>query len=436
MRYWLVMPAAGNGQRFRDSVTGAAREPDLPVLNLPDLPVPKQYAPLLGRTVIEWALAPFVGDSRCAGIVVALAPSDPHWPLIAERGRLSAVWAVEGGADRAHSVRRGLAALAGRAAPDDWVLVHDAARPCVARADLERLLAECGTHPVGGILAAPVADTLKGCEPDGAASSTAAAPAAAARAAIARTVDRAGLWRALTPQMFRHGRLCEALDAAFAAGRSPTDEAQALEWSGARPLAVAGSAANLKITTAEDLALAAAVLREVTMTAGDAIAVESARAASTRIGSGFDVHAFGPGEFVMLGGVQVPHSHGVVAHSDGDVILHALCDALLGAGGLGDIGQHFRDDDPQWRGADSRGFVRAVLEMLKARGLAVVNADVTVLAETPRLAKHREAIRATVAELLGVSADRVNIKATTTERLGFLGRREGIAAQAVVLLTS
>ena len=158
--------------------------------------------------------------------------------------------------------------------------------------------------------------------------------------------------------------------------------------------------------------------------------------AAARIGSGFDVHAFGPGDSVMLGGVRVPHTHGVLAHSDGDVILHALCDALLGAGGLGDIGQHFRDDDPQWRGAASSGFVRAVLEMLAARGLAVVNADITVLAEAPRLAQHREAIRATVAQLLDVPAERVNIKATTTERLGFLGRREGIAAQAVVLVSS
>ena len=153
-----------------------------------------------------------------------------------------------------------------------------------------------------------------------------------------------------------------------------------------------------------------------------------------RIGSGFDVHAFGPGEAVMLGGVRVPHTHGVVAHSDGDVLLHALCDALLGAAGLGDIGQHFSDRDPRWRGADSAGFVTAVLAMLADRGLQVVNADLTLLAEAPKLAPHREAIRATVAQLLGVEPARVNLKATTTERLGFLGRGEGIAAQAVVLL--
>jgi len=153
-----------------------------------------------------------------------------------------------------------------------------------------------------------------------------------------------------------------------------------------------------------------------------------------KIGSGFDVHAFGPGNFVMLAGVRVPHVNGLVAHSDGDVVLHALCDALLGAAGLGDIGQHFSDDDPRWKGADSRLFVREVLEMLQQRRLRVCNVDVTVLAEVPRLAPFRDAMHASLSELLG-TVD-VNIKATTTEHLGFIGRSEGIAAQAVVLLSS
>ncbi len=153
-----------------------------------------------------------------------------------------------------------------------------------------------------------------------------------------------------------------------------------------------------------------------------------------RIGCGFDVHAFGPGKFVMLGGVRVPHSHGVLAHSDGDVLLHALCDALLGAAGLGDIGQHFKDTDPKWRGADSAGFVTAVLAQLREAGLRVVNADLTVIAPAPKVAPHREAMQARIAQLLAVPVRQVNIKATTTEGLGFLGRAEGIAAQAVVLL--
>jgi 2-C-methyl-D-erythritol 2,4-cyclodiphosphate synthase len=153
-----------------------------------------------------------------------------------------------------------------------------------------------------------------------------------------------------------------------------------------------------------------------------------------RIGSGIDVHAFGPGDFVMLGGVKVPHSHGVLAHSDGDVVLHALCDALLGAAGLGDIGQHFRDTDPQWKGADSKSFVRSVMNMLLIRKLRVGNADITVLAEAPKVGPVRDEIRRQVAALLEVSEEQVNVKATTTERLGFLGRKEGIGAQAVVLL--
>ncbi len=153
-----------------------------------------------------------------------------------------------------------------------------------------------------------------------------------------------------------------------------------------------------------------------------------------RVGQGTDVHAFGPGEFVMLGGVRIPHTRGVVAHSDGDVVLHALCDALLGAAGLGDIGQHFKDTDPRWKGADSKLFVRHILGMLRARKLRVGNADVTVLAEAPKVGPHRDEIRRQVAELLEVGADFVNVKATTTEKLGFLGRAEGIAAQAIVLL--
>ncbi|HTX24987.1 MAG TPA: 2-C-methyl-D-erythritol 4-phosphate cytidylyltransferase [Steroidobacteraceae bacterium] len=388
MHYWLIMPAAGSGQR------AGGRQP-------------KQYTEILGRTVIEWALDPFAGDARCAGMVVALAAGDRAWAHVARRG-LSRVETTEGGATRSESVRRALAALAGRLSERDWVLVHDAARPCLPRADLDRLLEECRDHPLGGLLAAPVADTLKRCASD---------------ASVEQTIDRTGLWRALTPQMFRYGPLCAALDAAAAAGRSPTDESQALEWTGARPARILGSARNIKITTPEDLALAGALL-------GRQQAVES----TMRIGSGIDVHAFGPGDFVMLGGVRIPHTGGVVAHSDGDVVLHALCDALLGAAALGDIGQHFRDDDPQWRGADSSRFVRAVLTLLKERGLTVVNADVTVLAEAPRLTRYRDEMRRTIAGLLELPDDRVNIKATTTERLGFLGRREGIGAQAVVLL--
>lgn len=218
------MPAAGVGHRF-----GADR--------------PKQYAPLCGRTVIEWALAPFLSDARCAATVVVLAEEDPYWRSIAPANALVAL----GGPERSHSVRNGLAALSGRAERDDWVLVHDAARPCLPRQDLDRLLSELAAHPVGGLLGAPAADTLKRTD---------------SSREVRQTVDRAGLWRALTPQMFRYGRLCEALDRAHAAGRVPTDEAQAIEWLGDLPRIVAGDAANLKVTSAADLAVAAALLKE------------------------------------------------------------------------------------------------------------------------------------------------------------------------------
>ncbi len=228
MRYWLVMPAAGAGRRF-----GAD--------------TPKQYAPLEGRTVIEWALAPFLGDARCTRIVVALAATDEHWARLPLRAR---ALTVRGGAERSESVRSALAALAGEARADDWVLVHDAARPCLDQQDLERLVTRVASHPVGGVLAVRVADTLKR-----------SLPAAEDGCAIEATQERAGLWRALTPQMFRFGALCAALDQAHLAQRSPSDEAQALEWAGTRPLLIAGAASNLKVTTAEDLVLAAAILR-------------------------------------------------------------------------------------------------------------------------------------------------------------------------------
>jgi len=245
MRYWLVMPAAGAGRRFGGSL-------------------PKQYAQLMERSVIEWALAPFLADRRCAEAVVALAPDDGYWARIAPRlrateaqasgARLPAVSVVTGGEQRSHSVRLALAALEGRAEAPDWVLVHDAVRPCLDATDLERLLGSLAAHPLGGLLAVPVADTFKRAAPP-------AAPAVIhAPPAVAQTVERAGLWRALTPQMFRYGRLCAALDAAQADRRSPTDEAQALEWQGEQPLLIEGAASNLKITTAADLALAAAVL--------------------------------------------------------------------------------------------------------------------------------------------------------------------------------
>jgi 2-C-methyl-D-erythritol 4-phosphate cytidylyltransferase len=224
VRYWLVMPAAGTGRRFGESL-------------------PKQYTPLHGRTIIEWALAPFLQDGRCAGAVVVIAPQDKWWPRTAER--IPPVIVAPGGAERSESVRSGLQALSRKAQAKDWVLVHDAARPCLADAERDRLLTELADHAVGGLLAQPAADTLKRADADG---------------AVAETVDRTGLWRAATPQMFRYGRLCEALDKALAVKRYPTDEAQAIEWLGDRPRLVECSAGNIKVTSPQDRALAESLL--------------------------------------------------------------------------------------------------------------------------------------------------------------------------------
>jgi 2-C-methyl-D-erythritol 4-phosphate cytidylyltransferase len=225
MRYWLVMPAAGTGRRFGEDT-------------------PKQYASLHGRTVIEWALAPFVSDPRCAGVTIAIATDDTRWPRLSER--LPNVTVTPGGAERAESVRNALTTLGRRASPDDWVLVHDAARPCLSVGDRDRLLTQLGAHPVGGLLAIPVSDTIK---------------QSTSERAVEKTVDRSALWRAQTPQMFRYGRLLEALERAIAGRRYPSDEAQAIEWLGDQPQLVEGSAENIKITTPHDLSVAEAILK-------------------------------------------------------------------------------------------------------------------------------------------------------------------------------
>lgn len=364
--------------------------------------LPKQYLPLAGRTVIEHALAPFLADAACQGVIVALAPSDTRFAALTV-ARDPRVRSVTGGQERRDSVAAGLAALAGLVTDDPWVLVHDAARPCLPAADLAALQEALADAPHGALLALPLVDTLKRATTDG---------------TVEATVPRAGLWRAQTPQAFRLRRLAEAL----ARSADATDEASAVEALGDRPRLVAGSPDNLKITAPADLVPAARQL--------------GGRASMTmaRVGFGTDVHAFGPGDHVWLGGVRVAHDRGLIAHSDGDVLLHALCDALLGAAGLGDIGQHFPDSDPAWKGVASIGFLRHVLALLQERGWVVVNVDLTLIGEAPRLSPHREVIRAHLAAELGLPSDAVNLKATTTERLGFTGRREGLAAQAVALI--
>jgi 2-C-methyl-D-erythritol 4-phosphate cytidylyltransferase/2-C-methyl-D-erythritol 2,4-cyclodiphosphate synthase len=395
-RLWAIVPAAGKGERF----AGAAA-----------LAVPKQYTPLLGRSVLEWSLRALLTESRIHGIVVVLANGDTHWPDVAKRIHSPKLKTVIGGAQRQDSVSNGLEFLASVAKADDWVLVHDAARPCLSGNDVSALADALEKNPhgagntAGAVLAAPIVDTVK-----------------RELAGSLETVDRAGLWRALTPQVFAYASLRRALEDAARAGVQVTDEAQAMERIGVRALLVAGSPFNIKVTRAEDLKVAAGILK-------------MGETSQMRIGQGVDVHAFGAGDHVVLGGVRIAHAQGIIAHSDGDVVIHALCDALLGAMGDGDIGQHFPDSDPRYRGADSRVFLRAVAERMRAAGRQLINADITVLAEAPRIGAHRSAMAANLAADLDVAAALVNIKATTTEGLGFIGREEGIAAMASVLLS-
>jgi 2-C-methyl-D-erythritol 4-phosphate cytidylyltransferase/2-C-methyl-D-erythritol 2,4-cyclodiphosphate synthase len=390
-RVWAIVPAAGRGARFTASVPGSA---------------PKQYAPLLGATVLEWSLRALLAEPRVHAVVVAVAADDAEWASTAAKLQSPKLRTAIGGVNRQDTVTNGLEALATQAAADDWVLVHDAARPCLNAADLSALLDAVDTEAgaAGAVLAAPIVDTVKRELGDHVA-----------------TVDRQGLWRALTPQVFAFAQLRHALKEATLAGITVTDEAQAVERMGLRPTLVQGSPFNVKVTRGADLAAAAKILKMTQET-------------PMRVGQGFDVHAFGEGDHVVLGGVRIAHSKAVVAHSDGDVIIHALCDAVLGAMGDGDIGQHFPDSDPRYRGADSRVFLRVVAARMQAAGLKLINADVTVLAEAPRIAAHRAAMAANLSADLGVSAQLINIKATTTERLGFIGRGEGLAALASVLL--
>jgi 2-C-methyl-D-erythritol 4-phosphate cytidylyltransferase/2-C-methyl-D-erythritol 2,4-cyclodiphosphate synthase len=394
-RVWAIVPAAGRGTRF---AAGA------------DSP-PKQYAQLLGATVLQWSLRALLAEPRVYAVVVAVAVDDAHWAALAAQLNHPKVLTTTGGASRQETVANGLDFLSERAAADDWVLVHDAARPCLNSADLCALLDAVGAGgaagaagAAGAVLAAPIVDTVK-----------------RELAEHVATVDRRGLWRALTPQVFAFAVLRHALKEAALAGVAVTDEAQAVERMGLHPALVPGSPFNVKVTSASDLELAGTILKMTEVT-------------PMRVGQGFDVHAFGEGDHVILGGVRIAHPKGVVAHSDGDVVIHALCDALLGAMGDGDIGQHFPDSDPRYRGADSRVFLRVVAARMRTAGLNLINADVTVLAEAPRIAAHRAAMAANLSADLGIAAHLINIKATTTERLGFIGRGEGLAALASVLL--
>ena len=376
----VVIVAAGRSSRFGSDL-------------------PKQYCKLAGRSVLRWTVEAFLPLVAPGRIQTVIDPAMREAFNAAIEG-LGLPEPCAGGATRQDSVRHGLEALKTNDAPG-MVLVHDAARPLLDGATLKRVVnaIDIGT---GAAAALPSADTLRRGD---------------AQNRAAGLIDRTGVWRMQTPQGFSFGAIFDAHQRFV--GQDFTDDVALAEQAGLPVQLVHGSALNFKITTQEDMAMAEALMAE---------------AGETRTGTGFDVHAFGEGDAVTLCGVSVPHDRGLAGHSDADVGLHALVDALLGAIGEGDIGEHFPPSDPQWKGADSADFLRYAMSLLRQAGAAVQNVDLTLICERPKLGPYKPEMRGRVAALLGVEEARVNIKATTTEGLGFTGRREGIAAQAVATL--
>ena len=373
--------------------------------------LPKQYQAIGGKSLLAWTIDRFLAHAGIGRIVVVIHRDshDLYDAAVLPRQRTEArlLPPVDGGATRQASVRAGLEALA--ADPPDAVLIHDAARPYVSLAILDRTLdALSGSDAV--LVAMPLHDTIKRAGGDG---------------VILDTVPRDGLWSAQTPQAFRFATIHAAHARAAAEGRQDfTDDAAVAEWAGQPVRVVPGEAGNIKITTAADLATAD---RKAHMD-------RLLDLADIRVGTGYDVHSFEPGDHVTLAGVTIPHSARLNGHSDADVALHALTDAILGAIGDGDIGQHFPPSDARWRGADSALFLRDAAARVAARGGIIAHADLSIIAEAPKIGPHREAMRARVAEILGLTIDRVGVKATTNEKLGFVGRREGIAAIATATI--
>jgi 2-C-methyl-D-erythritol 4-phosphate cytidylyltransferase/2-C-methyl-D-erythritol 2,4-cyclodiphosphate synthase len=310
---------------------------------------------------------------------------------------------VSGGATRQASVLAGLEALA--PANPDYVLIHDAARPFVSRALIERGLI-AAQESGAAIPAIPVTDTVKSVDEAG---------------RVVRTFDRATLRAVQTPQIFRFKPLLEAHQRAKAEGRLDfSDDAALAEWAGLPVSTFEGELSNIKLTNPEDFQRAEAMLSE--------------HLNDTRTGMGFDVHEFGPGDHVTLGGIRIAHDRGLSGHSDADVVLHALVDAILGALADGDIGAHFPPSDPQWRGATSDRFLKFAVDRLAKRGGRIAHLDITIVSEAPKIGPHRDAMRARIAEIAGITPDRVGVKATTNEGMGFIGRREGMVAYATATI--
>jgi 2-C-methyl-D-erythritol 4-phosphate cytidylyltransferase/2-C-methyl-D-erythritol 2,4-cyclodiphosphate synthase len=368
-----LVVGAGEGQRFGGGL-------------------PKQYHLLAGVAVMRRSLKAFM-DHPDVSVVQAVIHPNHHELYDAAVQGLALPVPVDGGATRQGSVLNGLESL--NADEPSTVLIHDAARPLVDPGIISRVLAALQTSP-GAIPALAVADTLK--RSDG--------------QFVETTVDRQGLWRAQTPQGFHYQNILAAHRQA--GGDELTDDAAVAERAGLAVAIVEGSEDNVKVTRTGDMVRAERILGS----------------GETRTGLGFDVHRFGPGDHVMLCGVKVPHEFGLEGHSDADVGLHAVTDALLGAIGEGDIGTHFPPSDPQWKGTESDIFLRHAGDMIAGKGGRISNIDVTLICEQPKIGPHRAAMIKRMAEILSITEHRISIKATTTERLGFTGRGEGIAAQA------
>ena len=364
---------------------------------------PKQYRQIAGRSLLALALEPFLAHSSVDAALVVIHPDDITLYREAVSGIRSSklLPPVTGGPTRQASVLEGLKTLSHR--QPGRVLIHDAARPLVSGPTLDRVIAALARSE-GAIAAVPLADTLK-------------REGSAHR--ISETLGRDGLWRAQTPQGFRFKAILAAHQrASLENARGFTDDAAVAEWAGLAVELVEGEERNIKVTTPHDFALARALMGS------------AASGLEPRSGTGFDVHRFAPGDHVWLCGVRIAHDHRLEGHSDADVALHALTDALLGAIGDGDIGQHFPPSDPRWRGAASSLFLEDAASRVRARGGYIVNVDITLLCEAPRIGPHRNEMKDFVARVLAIDSSRVGVKATTTEGLGFTGRREGIAAMA------
>lgn len=362
--------------------------------------LPKQYLPLNGQMVLTRSLAAFLDHDRI-DLVLPIIHADDSALFEQSAAGLNSpklMPPVTGGENRQQSVLAGLEALA--SSPIKHVLIHDAARPLVSGKMIAQAIDLLSRHSAC-LAALPLSDTLKSGK-DG---------------LVSGTVSRDGLWRAQTPQGFHFSAILDAHRSAATQGLSDfTDDAAIAEWHGMDVALSLGSERNIKLTHAEDFQLAEQLLKR--------------GRSEFRSGTGFDVHAFEPGDAVILCGVKIPFERKLKGHSDADVGLHALTDALLGAIGAGDIGHHFPPSDAQWKDADSSHFLRYTGKLLADNGAHIVNVDVTLICETPKIGRYREAMRSHIAQTLGLSVDRVSVKATTTEGLGFTGRAEGIAAIA------